>query len=78
MNYRVTNIKDKNTGTQNVFLRNLCENKTPVSIYLLNGIRLTGVIESFDQHIVMLKGRDKQMIYKHAISSVLASGSDDV
>jgi len=42
-----------------------------VSIYLVNGIKLQGQIESFDQFVVLLKNSVSQMIYKHAISTVV-------
>jgi host factor-I protein len=45
----------------------------PVSIYLVNGIKLQGQIESFDQFVVLLKNTVSQMIYKHAISTVVPS-----
>ena len=43
----------------------------PVSIYLVNGIKLQGQIESFDQFVVLLKNSVSQMVYKHAISTVV-------
>jgi len=45
--------------------------RVPVSIYLVNGIKLQGQIESFDQFVVLLKNSVSQMIYKHAISTVV-------
>ncbi|MGH8549513.1 MAG: RNA chaperone Hfq, partial [Methylococcales bacterium] len=43
----------------------------PVSIYLINGIKLQGKIDSFDQYVVMLKNSISQMVYKHAISTIV-------
>ena len=43
----------------------------PVSIYLVNGIKLQGQIESFDQYVVLLRNTVTQMVYKHAISTVV-------
>jgi host factor-I protein len=43
----------------------------PVSIYLVNGIKLQGQIDSFDQFVVLLKNSVSQMVYKHAISTVV-------
>jgi len=43
----------------------------PVSIYLVNGIKLQGQIDSFDQFVVLLKNTVNQMVYKHAISTVV-------
>lgn len=69
---------------QDPFLNALRKERVPVSIYLVNGIKLQGHIESFDQFVVLLKNSVSQMVYKHAISTVvparnvkLASGSDD-
>ncbi len=45
--------------------------RVPVSIYLVNGIKLQGQVESFDQFVVLLKNSVSQMIYKHAISTVV-------
>ena len=45
----------------------------PVSIYLVNGIKLQGQIESFDQFVILLKNTVSQMVYKHAISTVVPS-----
>jgi len=49
----------------------LRKEKIPVSIYLVNGIKLQGVIESFDQFVVLLKNTVSQMVYKHAISTIV-------
>ena len=56
---------------QDPFLDSLREEKVPVAIYLVNGIKLQGVIESFDQFVVLLKNAVNQMIYKHAISTIV-------
>jgi host factor-I protein len=57
---------------QDVFLNTLRKEHTPVSIFLVNGIKLVGRIESFDQYMVLLKGHDQavQAIFKHAISTI--------
>jgi host factor-I protein len=47
--------------------------RVPVSIYLVNGIKLQGQIDSFDQYVVLLKNSVTQMVYKHAISTVVPS-----
>ena len=47
--------------------------RVPVSIYLVNGIKLQGQIESFDQFVILLKNTVSQMVYKHAISTVVPS-----
>ena len=56
---------------QDAFLNALRKGKVPVSIYLVNGIKLQGQVESFDQYVVMLKNSVTQMVYKHAISTVV-------
>ncbi len=56
---------------QDPFLNVLRKEKVPVSIYLVNGIKLQGQIESFDQFVVLLKNSVSQMVYKHAISTVV-------
>jgi len=56
---------------QEPFLNALRKEKVPVSIYLVNGIKLQGQIESFDQFVVLLKNSVSQMVYKHAISTIV-------
>ena len=57
---------------QDPFLNALRKEKVSVSIYLVNGIKLQGKIESYDQYIIMLKNGGPQIIYKHAISTIVA------
>ncbi|MEQ6342325.1 MAG: RNA chaperone Hfq [Gammaproteobacteria bacterium] len=61
----------KGQGIQDPFLNALRKERVPVSIYLVNGIKLQGQIESFDQFAVLLKNTVSQMVYKHAISTVV-------
>ncbi len=56
---------------QDPFLNALRKERVAVSIYLVNGIKLQGQIESFDQFVVLLKNSVSQMVYKHAISTVV-------
>ena len=56
---------------QDPFLNILREERIPVSIYLVSGIKLQGQIESFDQFVIVLKNAVSQMVYKHAISTVV-------
>ncbi len=58
---------------QDPFLNLLRKEHIQVSIYLVNGIKLQGHIESFDQYVVLLKNSVTQMVYKHAISTVVPS-----
>ena len=61
----------KGQTLQEPFLNALRKERVPVSIYLVNGIKLQGQIESFDQFVVLLKNTVSQMVYKHAISTVV-------
>ena len=56
---------------QDPFLNILRKEHIPVSIYLVNGIKLQGQVESFDQYVVLLRNTVTQMVYKHAISTVV-------
>jgi len=61
----------KGQSLQDPFLNALRKERIPVSIFLVNGIKLQGQIESFDQFVVLLKNSVSQMVYKHAISTVV-------
>jgi len=61
----------KGQSLQEPFLNALRKERIPVSIYLVNGIKLQGQVESFDQFVVLLKNNASQMIYKQAISTVV-------
>jgi host factor-I protein len=65
--------QQKGQALQDPFLNALRKEHIPVSIFLVNGIKLQGQIESFDQFVVLLKNTVSQMIYKHAISTVVPS-----
>lgn len=58
---------------QEPFLNTLRKEGMQVSIYLVNGIKLQGEIESFDQYVIILKSNISQMVYKHAISTIVPS-----
>lgn len=60
---------------QDPFLNSLHKEHIPVSIYLVNGIKLQGQIESFDQYAILLRNTVTQMVYKHAISTVVPTRS---
>jgi len=74
---------NKGQMLQDPFLNALRKERIPVSIYLVNGIKLQGQIDSFDQFVVLLKNSVNQMVYKHAISTIVPSrnvkipGSED-
>ena len=61
----------KGQSLQDPFLNALRKERIPVSIYLVNGIKLQGQIDSFDQFVVLLRNSVSQMVYKHAISTVV-------
>lgn len=61
----------KRFNLQDAFLNILRKERVPVSVYLVNGIKLQGRIESFDQYVIMLRNNASQMIYKHAISTIV-------
>ena len=56
---------------QEPFLNTLRKEKIPVSIYLVNGIKLQGQVDSFDQYVIILKNTVNQMVYKHAVSTIV-------
>ena len=63
----------KSQNLQDNFLNALRKEHIPVSIFLVNGIKLQGKVDSFDQYVVMLKNTSNQMVYKHAISTIVPS-----
>lgn len=56
---------------QDPFLNTLRKDRVPVAIYLVNGIKLQGQVESFDQFVILLKNSVNQLVYKHAISTIV-------
>lgn len=64
-------MSNKSQLLQDPFLNALRREHVPVSIYLVNGIKLQGQIESFDQYVVLLRNTVTQMVYKHAISTIV-------
>lgn len=65
-------MSEKSQNVQDVFLNNIRKNKTPVTIFLVNGVKLQGIVTWFDNFSVLLR-RDahSQLVYKHAISTVM-------
>ena len=61
----------KAQSLQDPFLNALRRDNTAVSIYLVNGIKLQGQIDSFDQFVILLKNSVNQMVYNHAISTIV-------
>ena len=68
----------KGQSLQDPYLNALRKEQIPVSIYLVNGIKLQGQIEAFDQYVVLLRNTVSQMIFKHAISTVQPSRNVDI
>ena len=68
----------KGQSLQDPYLNTLRKEQIPVSIYLVNGIKLQGEIEAFDQYVVLLRNTVSQMIFKHAISTVQPSRNVDI
>ena len=66
---------EKSQNVQDVFLNYIRKNKTPVTVFLVNGVKLQGIVTSFDNFSVLLR-RDghTQLVYKHAISTVMPGG----
>jgi host factor-I protein len=64
-------MSEKGQQLQDPFLNTLRKEHVQVAIYLVNGIKLQGHIESFDQYVVLLKNTITQMVYKHAISTIV-------
>lgn len=65
----------KGQNLQDPFLNVLRKEQMPVSVFLVNGIKLQGQIEAFDQFVIVLKNTVNQMIYKHAISTIVPTRS---
>jgi host factor-I protein len=61
----------KGQNLQDPFLNTLRKEGIPVAIYLVNGIKLQGIVDAFDQYVVLLKSGVSQMVYKHAISTIV-------
>ncbi|MCG8378511.1 MAG: RNA chaperone Hfq [Proteobacteria bacterium] len=61
----------KGHSLQDPFLNALRKERIPVSIFLVNGIKLQGQVESFDQFVILLKNSVSQLVYKHAISTIV-------
>ena len=64
-------MNQKGLMLQDPFLNALRKEHVPVSIYLVNGIKLQGQVDSFDQYVILLKNTVTQMFYKHAISTIV-------
>ncbi len=63
--------ESKNHNLQDLFLNQLRKDRVPVVMFLTNGVRLKGIVKGFDNFVVLLKDATEQLIYKHAISTIV-------
>lgn len=63
---------------QDNFLNQLRKDRTPVVVYLTNGVRLKGVVKGFDNFVIVLKEVTQQLIYKHAVSTIVPEKDVDL
>lgn len=63
---------------QDNFLNQLRKDRTPVLIYLTNGVRLKGVVKGFDNFVIVIKETSQQLIYKHAVSTIVPEKDVDL
>lgn len=70
------NIRGQNL--QDNYLNQLRKDKTPVVVYLTNGVRLRGVIKSFDNFVILLEEGTQSLIYKHAVSTIVPERNVEV
>ncbi len=68
----------KSQGLQDNYLNQLRKEKMPVVVYLTNGVRLKGVIKGFDNFVILLKEVSQQLIYKHAVSTIVPERDLDI
>jgi len=68
----------KNQSLQDNYLNQLRKEKMPVVVYLTNGVRLKGVIKGFDSFVILLKEASQQLIYKHAVSTIVPEKDLDI
>ena len=70
-------MKNSVLNLQDLFLNNARKEKIPVTIYLINGVQVKGYVKGFDSYIILLEGDNRQqnMIYKHAVSTILPAKS---
>jgi len=68
----------KGLNLQDTYLNQLRRDKTPVVIYLTNGVRLKGVLKGFDNFVILLKDISQSLIYKHAVSTIVPERDVDL
>jgi host factor-I protein len=64
-------MSNKSQSLQDNYLNQLRKDKMPVVIYLTNGVRLKGVVKAFDNFVILIKESSQQLIYKHAVSTIV-------
>ncbi|WP_022849698.1 RNA chaperone Hfq [Limisalsivibrio acetivorans] len=60
----------KKVNIQDVFLNHIRKRRVPVTVYLVNGVKIEGLVKGFDNFVIILKDESQKMIYKHAISTI--------
>jgi host factor-I protein len=69
-------MAEKSQNMQDVFLNNCRKEKKPVTVYLVNGVKLQGIITGFDNFsLVLRRNQHSQLVYKHSIATVVPTGS---
>jgi host factor-I protein len=63
---------------QDIFLNQMRKEKIPVTMYLVNGARISGTIKGFDNFVILLKQENQQLVYKHAISTIIPDRAVDL
>lgn len=68
----------KEQSLQDLFLNQLRKEKMPVVVYLTNGVRLKGIVKGFDSFVILLKDTNEQLVYKHAVSTIIPERNLDL
>jgi host factor-I protein len=68
----------KSQSLQDNYLNQLRKDKLPVLVYLINGVRLKGVVKAFDNFVILLKDANQQLVYKHAVSTIVPERDLDI
>jgi len=68
----------KSQSLQDNYLNQLRKDKMPVIVYLTNGVRLKGTIKAFDNFVILLKDVSQQLVYKHAVSTIVPERDLDI
>jgi host factor-I protein len=75
-NFMGNNVRGQ--SLQDNYLNQLRKDKTPVVVYLINGVRLRGIIKSFDNFVILLEETTQSLIYKHAVSTIVPEKNIEV